>query len=108
MYASWRDALDFGTPTEQNERVLSALLDWIAVAMVSTSLTPSPATGPVLLRSTDYVGTAQLPAGYSARWDGAKLCIQGSVGGSPVQHVSEASHPEPGGATEYFDGPCPA
>ena len=52
---------------------------------------PSPQTGPVLLTSDSDAGTAQLPAGYSARWDPAAstVCVDGSVGDSGVRHVSE-------------------
>ena len=101
--------IDFGTPEQQNKRALHALLDWLSIAMVSTTLTPSsPVEGPELLRSTDYVGTAQLPEGFTARWDGKTLCVDGSVNGSPVQHATNGSYDEPGGIFSLYDGPCPS
>ncbi|MFN8157280.1 MAG: hypothetical protein U0R68_07675 [Candidatus Nanopelagicales bacterium] len=106
-YQKWLAGIDFGTPEEQNKRALHALLDWLSIAMVSTTLTPSsPVEGPELLRSTDYVGTAQLPEGFTARWDGKTLCVDGSVNGSPVQHATNGSYDEPGGIFSLYDGPC--
>ncbi len=112
---------DYGSSRDQVERVLQSLAQWLAVALSSSGLTTmSPASGPTVLSgdvgaapaSPDgrYVGTAELPAGYSARWVAASgaFCLQGSVGDSGVMHLSASDF------TDYsappptpLDGPCP-
>jgi hypothetical protein len=103
---------NYGTSGEQATRVLTALAEWISVAMsrdvVSTS---SPATGAALLTSDDYVGTAQLPLGFSAAWDqkADTFCVQGSFGDSGLKHVTEEGIADVGdGLATAYDGPCPA
>lgn len=107
-YTALAASLDYGTPDEQNDRVLLALGDWLSVAARSTSLSQaSPQDGPVLLRASDYVGTALLPEGYSARWTTTSFCVDGSRAGSAAKHVSDTSYGEPGTPATLLDGPCP-
>jgi hypothetical protein len=62
-----------------------------------------------VLTTDSYVGTAELPAGYTARWNtttGA-LCVQGSIGSSGVRHFTENQFGEPGSPPlSPLDGPC--
>jgi hypothetical protein len=100
----------YGTATEQLDRVLTALASWMSIALSHAVLTsPSPATGPQVLTADSYVGTAELPAGYAARWNtttGA-LCVQGSIGSSGVRHFTENQFGEPGSPPlSPLDGPC--
>jgi hypothetical protein len=94
VFAAYQAALpkDYGTDEEKVDRVLAVLASWIGNVMTGElPAQRSPQTGPVLLTGDSYSGTAQLPAGYSARWDAAAstVCVEGSIGGSGVRHVSE-------------------
>lgn len=108
-YRTWRSTFGFGTPTEQNQRVLQGLYDWLAVA--TTYGEPAAKAlpgGAVQLESTSYVGTATVPAGYHAGWSSdGKVCVDGSVDGSPVQHANEGSYTDSGSPFTALDGPCP-
>jgi hypothetical protein len=105
---------DYGTSQEQVDRVLAVLASWIGNVSSAELPAPSPPqTGPVLLTGDSYSGTAQLPAGYSARWGSAgSLCVEGSVGDSGVRHVSSielADLMETGAMrASSVAGPCPA
>jgi hypothetical protein len=105
---------DYGTAGDQVDRVLAALGAWIGIAMRDqVPVQSSPQTGPVLLTGDSYVGTAQLPAGYSARWDAAAttVCVEGSIGDSGVRHVTEvefAAARESGSTAIAVAGACPA
>lgn len=109
-YEKWRAGIDFGTPAEQNQRVLQGLYDWLTAATTygEPSATGLPG-GQVLLTSTEWAGTAVVPDGYHVqhRSDPAKVCVDGSVDGSPVQHASSASYSDSGSAFTALDGPCP-
>jgi hypothetical protein len=114
VFAAYQAAIptEYGSAGAQLDRVLAALGSWIGIAMSNQVLAQaSPQTGPVVLGGGAYVGTAALPAGYSARWDAAAgtLCVQGSVGDSGVRHVSEAEFAasmETGSTAVPVAGPC--
>jgi hypothetical protein len=117
VFAAYQAALpkDYGTDAEKVDRVLAVLASWIGNVMSGDlPAQRSPQTGPVLLTGDSNSGTAQLPAGYSARWDAgaSTVCVEGSVGASGVRHVSElefASLRETGAERASSQpGPCPA
>jgi len=103
---------DYGTPGEQRTRVLTALAEWLSVAMSRDAVSsPGAISGPALLTSDDYVGTAQLPHGFSAVWDQTAdtFCVVGSMSGSGVAHVTEEGIADVSdGLATAYDGPCPA
>jgi hypothetical protein len=105
---------DYGTSRAQLDRVLAVLGSWIGIAMTNQVLAQqSPQTGPAMLTGDSYVGTAQLPSGYSARWDAAAgtVCVEGRLGDSGPRHVSNANFwaaVELGTTATADDGACPA
>ncbi len=105
-YEKWRDGLAFGTEAEQNVRVLTALATWVQAA--TDPATPLTATGPTVLRPSDYAGQAAVPAGYSVRRDGEAFCVDGHAFGSPQQHMDRSSFTDPNVAPTVYDGPCPS
>jgi hypothetical protein len=104
-YQTWRDGLDLGSATEQNVRVLIALTTWAQAAI--DPATPVTATGPTVLHPSDYAGEAAVPAGYSVHRDGAAVCVDGRIFGSPLQHLDRSSFTDPNVAPTVYDGPCP-
>jgi hypothetical protein len=116
VYASYQAAIptDYGSAAWQVDRVLAAIGAWIGIVMTDkVPAQASPQTGPVLLTGDSYAGTAQLPAGYSARWDPAAqtLCVEGSIGDSGVRRITEAEFAtarESGSTAIAVAGACPA
>jgi hypothetical protein len=112
-YEGYRAAAptDYGTDGDKLDRVLTAIGQWLAVALSYSPLSPeSPAVGPASLTAADpHAGSAVLPQGYQARWDRARgsLCVQGSYGASGVKHVTQADYVDPGSVVTPVDGPCP-
>ena len=102
---------DYGTERDQLGRVLTALGQWLAVAMSYAPLTPtSPAVGPTRLAAADaHAGQAELPEGYTAYWDTTRgsLCVEGRLGGTGLEHVTQEAFADPGAPVTPFDGPCP-
>lgn len=102
---------DYGTDANRLGRVLTALGQWVGVAMSYAPLTPtSPAIGPVLLTAADpHAGSAQLPEGYRATWDErtGSFCIEGRYAESGLKHVTEEDFVDPSTTVTPSDGPCP-
>ena len=101
---------DFGSETDQLDRVLTALGSWVNIALSRGVLdASSPVTGSRVLTTNTYVGTVDVPAGYTMRWDisTSKFCVQGSIGSSGVRRFTDAQFSEPGTPSlSPLDGPC--
>jgi hypothetical protein len=101
---------DYGTDKDKVGRVLNALGSWIGVALSFPPMSvASPVTGPLLLTAGPRAGSAQLPDGYTARWDesAGTFCVQGESGSSGMLHVSQEDFVETGVTVTPLDGPCP-
>ena len=111
VFAAYESAtVDYGTAAEQTDRVLVALGSWLPVALATATAAPTlRQSGPATLQGGGRVGSAELPAGYTARWDKARgtFCVDGSTGGSAVRHVSDANFDQPGAPPTPDDGLCP-
>jgi hypothetical protein len=100
----------YGSDADQLDRVLTAIGGWVSVALSRAVLdTTSPVSGPTTLRTDTYVGTVDIPAGYSVRWDATTgaFCVQGSVGSSGVRHFTDEQFVDAGATVlPPVDGPC--
>lgn len=107
-YTALAASLDYGTPDEQNDRVLLALGDWLSVAARSTSLSQAaPRTARCCCaRRTTWAPPCSRGVLRAVDHD-LVLRGQGSRAGSAAKHVSDTSYGEPGTPATLLDGPCP-
>jgi hypothetical protein len=101
---------DYGTDSDKVGRVLNAVGAWLGVAMSDPTISAtSPATGPLLLTAGPRAGSAQLPDGFTARWDvgAGTFCVQGESGASGILHLTQEGFVEMGATVTPLDGPCP-
>ncbi len=100
----------YGSDGDQLDRVLTAIGGWVSIALSRSVLdTTSPVSGPTRLTTDTYVGTVDIPAGYSARWDSSTgaFCVQGSIGSSGVRHFTDEQFVDAGATVlPPVDGPC--
>jgi hypothetical protein len=102
---------DYGTDSDKIGRVLNALGAWFGVALSFPPISQrSPAVGHVLLTAGSRAGSAELPDGYSARWDvsAGTFCVQGPTRSSGTLHLTQEGFVEAGVTVTPLDGPCPS